>query len=131
MKQRIISVALSAAVLLLGSTSAFAAETTAVSEKAVTEKPVVIKKIVPKKTVAAAKLIDINSASAADLKKLPGIGDAEAAKIVAGRPYGSKAWLVNDKILPEEKYWAISSQIIAKQPFTDGAKNAALYKNKK
>jgi DNA uptake protein ComE-like DNA-binding protein len=36
--------------------------------------------------------VDINSASAAELKELPGVGDATAKKIVAGRPYSS----VND-----------------------------------
>jgi len=79
------------------------------------------------KAEAKVKLVDINSAKSAELKKLPGITDAEAAKIIAGRPYGSKAWLVTDNILPEAKYAAIRQLVIAKQP----NKNAALYKNKK
>ena len=80
------------------------------------------------KSQAAAKikLIDINSAKKDELKTLPGITDADAAKIVAGRPYGSKAWLVSDNILTEEKYLAINKLVIAKQPYKDAAKNAAL-----
>lgn len=37
--------------------------------------------------------VDINSASEADLKKVPGIGDSTAKKIVSGRPYSSVAEL--------------------------------------
>lgn len=85
------------------------------------------------KSQAAAKikLIDINSAKKEELKTLPGITDAEATKIVASRPYGSKAWLASDNILTQEKYLMISKLIIAKQPYKDATKNAALYKNKK
>ena len=83
------------------------------------------------KAEAKVKLVDINSAKSSELKQLPGITDAEAAKIIAGRPYGSKAWLVTDNILPEAKYAAIRQLVIAKQPNKNAAKNAALYKNKK
>jgi competence protein ComEA len=44
------------------------------------------------KAAATGAKVDINSASAAELKELPGVGDATAKKIVAGRPYSS----VND-----------------------------------
>lgn len=43
--------------------------------------------------VAKIKLVDINSAGKKELKTLPGIGDTDADKIIAGRPYGSKAHL--------------------------------------
>lgn len=69
----------------------------------------------PDKKAAKIKLVDINSASKAELKKLPGIGAAEADKIIAGRPYLSKAFLVTKNIIPEKTYWPIRHQIVAKQ----------------
>jgi DNA uptake protein ComE-like DNA-binding protein len=60
--------------------------------------------------------IDINSASRAQLKKLSGIGDTEAQRIIAHRPYHSKADLVTENILPAGVYQSIRHQIIAIQP---------------
>ena len=48
--------------------------------------------------------MDINSATEAQLKTLPGIGDAYSKKIIAGRPYARKDQLVSKNIVPQATY---------------------------
>ena len=68
------------------------------------------------KAEAEAKAVDINSATKDQLKTLPGITDAYADKIIAGRPYKSKAFLVTNNIIPESLFQTLRHRVIARQP---------------
>ena len=75
-------------------------------------------------------LVDINTASKDELVAKLGVKADVADRIIAARPYGSKAQLITRNVLPESAYLAIKSSIIAKQRFKDAGKNAALQKKK-
>ena len=62
------------------------------------------------------RLVDINSASRDELMTLPGIGGAEADRIIANRPYLTKSHLVAKKVLELGPYDALRGRIIAVQP---------------
>ena len=73
---------------------------------------------VPKQTLAqriaaSGDLLDINTATAAELKALPGMGDAYVRRVIAGRPYTAKNQLTTRGILPVDAYAQIKDLIIA------------------
>jgi len=67
-------------------------------------------------TATATDKLDINTATADQLKAFPGIGDAYAKRIIDGRPYTAKNQLLTRGILPEATYNKIKDQIVASHP---------------
>jgi competence protein ComEA len=63
-----------------------------------------------------AAMVDINSATAGDLKALPGVSDTDAAKIVQGRPYKDPGDLVTKKILSDSEFGKIKDRLVAGHP---------------
>lgn len=115
MKRGIIQTVLMAAALLLSSSVCVAAESKAAPEKATGASKAADKAAKATKPVTPDNPVDINSASKAQLKKIPGVSNAVADKIIAGRPYLSKAHLVTRKIISGAHYAQIKDLIIARQ----------------
>jgi len=66
----------------------------------------------PVKAKPQADLVELNSADKALLMTLPGITGAYADKIIAGRPYNSKADLVSHQIIPADLYPGLHALVI-------------------
>ncbi|WP_306590442.1 hypothetical protein [Geothrix sp. 21YS21S-4] len=101
---RTIRASLATAILLLGAAAAVAAE----------GKPA------PKPTLSAPvksklKPVDINSAAKNELGFMLHIPEDLAAKIIAGRPYRTKAQLLTRGIVSADVYAQIKDKVIAKQ----------------
>jgi competence protein ComEA len=116
MKGNIVQAMLIAAALLLTTSVCIAAESKAAAPgEAVGASKAGQKSAKTKNAISPDNPVDINSASRAQLKQLPGIDDAVAKKIIAGRPYLSKAHLVTHHIISGTHYAQIKDLIIARQ----------------
>jgi len=60
------------------------------------------------------ELVDINSASIAEMTAIKGISKAESEKIVKNRPYARKDELVSKTVISQGSYDKIKDQIFAK-----------------
>ena len=58
--------------------------------------------------------MDLNAATLKDLMKLPGIDEATANKIIAARPFKTKAELLDKKLVTKAEYSKLSSHVYAK-----------------
>jgi DNA uptake protein ComE-like DNA-binding protein len=59
--------------------------------------------------------LDLNSASKEQLMTLPGMDDATADKIIAGRPYKSTSELSSKSVLSKEEYKKVSAHVMVKK----------------
>jgi len=131
MKRFTMSIALFAFVVALaaplalaqGSTPAATPSATPAAEPAKAEKTMHAEKAArhakaEKAEAATMAKTDINTATKEELMKLPGVGDAIADKIIAGRPYKTKAELSSKKIVGVKAYAKLRGMIIAKQADT-------------
>jgi DNA uptake protein ComE-like DNA-binding protein len=140
MTLKFFSGAMAAIAMLLATNLTHAADPASEGTPSVTERtPAAVKKVpaakadvTPKaKVKAKLKLVDINGANKAALMKLPGITSSDADKIIANRPYGSKTWLVSNKVINEASFYAIKALVEAKQPFKTAAENVAYFEKVK
>jgi DNA uptake protein ComE-like DNA-binding protein len=115
MKRSMIQTLLIAAALLLSASVCVAAESKAAPGEATGTPKVTQKAAKATKPVTPDNPVDINSASKAQMKTIPGVNDAVAEKIIAGRPYLSKAHLVTRNIMSGVHYAQIKDLIIARQ----------------
>jgi competence protein ComEA len=67
----------------------------------------------PRGTTAAPKIaiVDLNTATAVELKALPGLSEGDAAKIIQGRPYTDKSQLLAKKVVSEATYDKIKDHV--------------------
>ena len=59
--------------------------------------------------------LDLNSASKSQLMSLPGIDDAAADRIIAGRPYDDSHQLLDKHIISRDEYSKIADSITVKK----------------
>ena len=69
-----------------------------------------------KKPATRASQLDLNTASVDELKTIQGINEAQAKKIVDGRPYKRRSELVSKRILPQETFDKVKHQVSTRPP---------------
>lgn len=62
------------------------------------------------------EVLDLNLATAAELRALPGMGDVYVKRVIEGRPYSAKNQLITRGILPQAAYDRIRDRIVAHRP---------------
>jgi len=60
-----------------------------------------------------ADLLDLNTATQAQLSTLPGMGREYVRRVIANRPYTAKNQLVTRGILPQTEYEKIADLVVA------------------
>ena len=63
---------------------------------------------------ASGRPLDVNSATETELQRLPGIGPADAQRIIRGRPYSSDRELVTRRVLSGQQYEGLKGLIAVK-----------------
>ena len=61
------------------------------------------------------KPLDLNKASKSQLTSLPGMDEAAAERVIAGRPYSSEHELLERRIVSREEYNKIADSITVKK----------------
>ncbi len=65
------------------------------------------------KELATSDLLDLNTATASQLRGLPGMGEVYVRRILEARPYTAKNQLLTRGVLPQSAYEAIRERIVA------------------
>jgi competence protein ComEA len=66
------------------------------------------------KVTRTAPLLDLNTATFAQLRQLPGMGDTYVRRILADRPYNAKNQLLTRGVLPAPAYDLIKNLVVAR-----------------
>ena len=117
MKRIVLSLAAAALTMGLGAavraddTPATSSQSTAPATESAPAKPAVHHRMAHHHMMS----IDLNSASKEDLMKLPGVDDATADKIIAARPFKTRAELTSKSIVTKAEYTKIRSKITVKK----------------